>query len=568
MGMALLVYLVRVVLLVQAVLAARIDRLDERDKSVLEAAAVIGREFSGPVLQRVTELESHELLESLGRLCSAELVFERALYPVPQYVFKHPLTEEVAYHMQLGERCARTHAAVADALEETEGDRLDEIAGLISNHWEQAHEPVKAASWGARAATWAGQSHPADALRHWRRVRMLLKDSHDQSEATGLALGACLWILQFGWRQGLSDDEVEAVWREGLALAELSRNTWAKSAVYGSHAVSRGMVGAVAEALEHALEAQRLARGLDALELEMSVGTPYWMDLLGDTKAAIQVLTERIERMGEDYDLGRTVIGFSVLIWSHLFLAQMLAENGRLDEARPLSDHALRLAREHDDIESLGWTHNQYALLDYHSGEVRDGLAHARAGVEIAERTGSAFQRATAYCLLGFAHLARREFAQAIEVEEEALRIMNDTRTGMQYEPLALAALAEGQLERDDMEGASETAERGVQLAARYGMRTHEGQCRMVLGRALTRSRPTEARAELDRALELIGTDYVALEPRIHEALADLAAMHDPEQSYERQLRPALEGYERIGATGHARRLREQIAGRTGTAVE
>jgi len=553
---------------VQAVLAARIDRLHERDKLVLETAAVIGREFSEPVLQRVTKLEPHELLESLGRLCAAELVFERTLYPVPQYVFKHPLTEEVAYRTQLGERCARTHAAVADALEQMEADRLDEIAGLLSNHWEQAREPVKAANWGARAAVWAGQSHPADALRHWRRVRTLLEDSRDEAEAAGLALGACLWILQFGWRQGLSDEEVEAVWREGLALAERAGNTWAKSAVYGSHAVSRGMVGAVPEALEHALEAQRLAKGLNALELEMSVGAPYWMDLLGDTKAAIPVMTERIERMGEDFELGREVVGFSALIWSTFFLAQLLTENGRIDEARAMNDRALRLAREHDDVESLGWTHNQYAFLDYHSGEVRDGLAHARMGAEIAERTGSAFSRTTSYCLLGYAHLARGEWLEAIDVEEEALRIMNDTRTGMQYEPLSLAALAEAQLGLDDMEGACETAERGAEVAARYGMRTHQGQCRMVLGRALTRPRPPEARAELDRALELIGADYVALEPRIHEALADLAAMHGDEQSYERQLRVALEGYERIGATGHARRLRERLAGRTGTAVE
>jgi len=553
---------------VQAVLAARIDRLDERDKSVLEAAAVIGREFSEPVLQRVTALESHELFESLGRLCAAELVFERTLYPVPQYVFKHPLTEEVAYRTQLGERCARIHAAVATALEETEADRLDEVAGLLSNHWEQAREPVRAASWGARAATWAGQSHPADALRHWRRVRTLLEDSHNDPEAGGLALGACLWILQFGWRQGLADDEVEAVWREGLALAERSGNTWAKSALYASHAVSRGMVGAVAEALEHALDARRLAQEANSLELELSVGVPYWMDLLGDTKAAGQEMYEAIERIGDDYELGRRVIGFSVLIWGTLFLAQILTENGRIDEARPLTDRALRLAREHDDIESLGWTHNQYALLDYHSGEAGDGLAHARMGLEIAERTGSAFQRATAYCLLGFAHLARGEWVEAIEVEEDALRIMSDTRTGMQYEPLSLAVVAEAQLGLEEPEDARQTAERGAEVAARYGMRTHEGQCRMVLGRALTRSRPTEAGAELDRALELIGADYVALEPRIHEALADLAAMHDPEQSYERQLRVALEGYERIGATGHARRLRERLAGRTGMALE
>jgi class 3 adenylate cyclase/tetratricopeptide (TPR) repeat protein len=553
---------------VQAVLAARIDRLDERDKLVLETAAVIGREFSEPVLQRVTGLESHDLFESLGRLCAAELVFERTLYPVPQYVFKHPLTEEVAYHMQLGERCARTHAAVADALEEMESDRLDELAGLISNHWEQAREPVKAAAWGSRAATWAGQSHPADALRHWRRVRTLLEDSHDDPEAAGLALGASLWILQFGWRQGLADDEVEAVWREGLALAERSGNLWAKSAVYGSHAVSRGMVGAVREAHEHALVAQRLARELNADELEMSVGAPYWMDLLGDTEAALDMMSERIERLGENYELGRQVIGFSALIWSTFFQALLLAENGRIDEARPLIDRALRLAREHDDVESLGWSHNEYALLDYYSGDIRDGLAHSRASVELAERTGSAFSRTIAYLMLGYAHLARGEWAEAAEVEKEALRIMKESRTGMQYEPLTLAALAEAQLGLDDLDGAQEKARRGAELAARYGMRTHEGHCRMVLGRALARSHPAEAREELNRALELIAADFAVLKPRVHETLADLEAMHGSEKSCEQQLRVALEGYERIGAAGHARRLRKRLAGRAGTAVE
>jgi class 3 adenylate cyclase/tetratricopeptide (TPR) repeat protein len=553
---------------VQAVLAARIDRLDGRDKSVLEAAAVIGREFSEPVLQRVTELESHDLIESVGSLCAMELVFERSLYPVPQYVFKHPLTEEVAYRMQLGEQRARTHSAVARALEETEVDRLDEIAGLLSNHWEQAREPLKAANWGARAAAWAGQNHPADALRHWRRVRRLLEGSHDDPQAVGLALGACLWILQFGWRQGLSDDEVEGVWREGLALAELSGNRWAQSALYGSHAVSRGMVGAVPEALEHVREARRLAQELNAFELEMSSGVPYWMDLLGDTRAAIQEMTEAIERMGEDYELGREVIGFSVLVWSNMFLAQMFIEVGRIDEARPLAERALRLAREHDDVESLGWTHNTYAQLDYHSGEIRDGLAHARAGVEMAERTGSAFSRMTAYLLLGFAHAARGEWVEVIEVEKETLRIMKDTRTGMQYEPLSLAVVAEAQLGLGEVEAARDTAQLGAQLAVRYGMRTHEGHCRMTLGRALSASHPTEARAELEHALELVADDYVAVVPRIHEALGDLAEMRGNKQAREAQLREALRLYERIGATGHARRLRERLASRADMPVD
>jgi adenylate cyclase len=553
---------------VQAVLAARIDRLDERDKSVLQAAAVIGREFSEPVLARVTGLESHELIEALGKLCAAELTFERSMYPVPQYAFKHPLTEEVAYRTQLGERRARTHAAVAGALEEIEADRLDETAGLLSNHWEQAGEPLKAAQWGSRAAIWAGQSHPADALLHWRRVRSLLEGSHDEPEAAGLALGACVWILQFGWRQGLSDDEVEDVWREGLALAEASDNTLVRAALYGAHSISRGMVGAVREALDHSLEAQRLAQGIGALEFAVSVGVPYWMSLLGDTKVAIEFVTDAIERVGEDYELGREVIGFSSLIWSKMFLAQVLVENGRVDEARPLLDHALQLAREHDDVESLGWCHNDYAWLEYFSGDVRDGLAHSRTGVEISERTHSAFSRVTSYNLLGCAHVVRGDWVEAIEAEEEGLRIMRDTRTGLQYEPLSLAVVAEAQLGLGDAEEACRTARRAAETAARYEMRGYEGLSRLILGRALLRSRATEARAELERALGLAGDDFVAIVPRIHEALGELADLHDGDRAGEAQLREALRGYDQIGATGYARRLREQIAGRAGSAVE
>jgi adenylate cyclase len=553
---------------VQAVLAARIDRLHGRDKAVLEAAAVIGREFSEPVLQRVIGLDSHELLESLGRLCAAELLFEQAVYPVPQYVFKHPLTEEVAYRTQLSERRTRFHAAAAAALAEMDPDRLDEIAGLVSNHWEQAREPVQAAHWGARAAIWAGQSHPADALRHWRRVRTLLQDAHDDPEAAGLALGASLWILQFGWRQGLSDDEVETVWREGTALAERTGNTWAKTALYGSHALSRGMVGAVSEALEHSLEGLRLARELHYHELELSGGTPYWMSLLGETTATIDHLTERIERMGEDYDLGRQVVGFSTLIWSTFFLGLTLAENGRIDEARTTVDRAVRLAREHDDVESLGWAHTQYAMTDYFSGEVRDGLEHVREGAEIAERIGSPFSRVIAYCVMGYGHLARGEWIEAIEVEEEALRIMSASRTGLQYEPLALAAVAEAQLGLGDTEGARASAERGADVAAREHMRRFEAQCRVILGRALSRSQPTEAGAELDRALELIGDDFVSFVPRVSEARADLHAMHGRAAARDQLLREALSGYERIGAHGHARRVRDRLAGRVGTAVD
>jgi hypothetical protein len=170
-----------------------------------------------------------------------------------------------------------------------------------------------------------------------------------------------------------------------------------------------------------------------------------------------------------------------------------------------------------------------------------------------------------AYCVMGYAHLARGEWIEAIEVEEEALRIMSASRTGLQYEPLSLAAVAEAQLGLGDPEGARASAARGAEVAARAGTRRFEAQCRTILGCALSRARPAEAAAELDRALELMGDDFVAFVPRVSEARADL---HGRAGVRDQLLREALEGYERIGAHGHARRVRARLAGGVGAAVE
>src|SRR5207249_1373084 len=76
---------------VQALLAARIDRLGEREKQTLETAAVLGLEFAEPLLRRVAELPDGELAPALRGLVSAELLYEVALYPEAVYAFKHPL---------------------------------------------------------------------------------------------------------------------------------------------------------------------------------------------------------------------------------------------------------------------------------------------------------------------------------------------------------------------------------------------------------------------------------------------------------------------------------------------
>src|SRR6266516_2363627 len=99
---------------VQAVLASRIDRLSQRDKDVLQAAAVVGQDVPTELLRVVVDLPAPELAASLERLSTAEL-----LGPAEspgEHAFRHPLAQEVAYRTQLLDRRRGTHAAIARAL--------------------------------------------------------------------------------------------------------------------------------------------------------------------------------------------------------------------------------------------------------------------------------------------------------------------------------------------------------------------------------------------------------------------------------------------------------------------
>ena len=138
---------------VQALLTARIDRLGERAKDLLQVAAVIGKQFDEPVLREVSGLgDGQDFDAALGVLQDEEFFRLVTLSPKPEYTFKHPLVCEVAYLSQLGERRAQVHAAVATALEKLRSDRLGEYASLIAHHWEASGMRFEAARWKRRAA--------------------------------------------------------------------------------------------------------------------------------------------------------------------------------------------------------------------------------------------------------------------------------------------------------------------------------------------------------------------------------------------------------------------------------
>src|SRR5262249_56820433 len=109
---------------VQAILAARIDRLPAEDKRLLQTAAVVGTEVSLALLQAIADVTEEALHHGLARLQAAEFLYEVSLFPERAYTFKHALTHEVAYGSLLQERRRGLHARLVESLAALSPDRL------------------------------------------------------------------------------------------------------------------------------------------------------------------------------------------------------------------------------------------------------------------------------------------------------------------------------------------------------------------------------------------------------------------------------------------------------------
>ena len=140
---------------VQAVLAARIDRLPPEDKRLLQTAAVIGTDVPFTLLRAIADLPEAALHRGLAHLQAAEFLYETRLFPEPEYTFKHALTHEVAYGSLLLERRRVLHARLVEALEALAPDRAAEQVDRLAHHalrgevWDKAVTYCQQA--GARA---------------------------------------------------------------------------------------------------------------------------------------------------------------------------------------------------------------------------------------------------------------------------------------------------------------------------------------------------------------------------------------------------------------------------------
>src|SRR6266540_367161 len=180
----------RVPATVEAVLAARIDRLRPGDKGLLQAAAAIGENVPEVLLQAVAEMSADDLRDALDRLRAAEFLYDTSLLQEPCHVFKHALTCRVAYNSLLREQQRKLHARIVEALERLYPERLSEHVERLAHHacdaelWDRAARYLRQAAAKAfarsanrEAVAWFDQA--LTAIEHLPESRELREQAID-----------------------------------------------------------------------------------------------------------------------------------------------------------------------------------------------------------------------------------------------------------------------------------------------------------------------------------------------------------------------------------------------------
>jgi ABC-type oligopeptide transport system substrate-binding subunit len=199
----------------QGVLMARIDRLREETKRVLQMAAVIGRIFLYRVLAAIAAAE-RDVDCQLLTLQQEEMIRERARQPELEYIFKHHLTQEVAYNGLLKKERRVFHRQVAEALERLYPDRVDEQLGLLAYHWDRSGDADKATEYLLRAGDQARLAYAhREAVEYYQRALVFLKEKSEYGRAarTLMKLGLTHHSA-FDYRRARSaHDEAFALWQ-------------------------------------------------------------------------------------------------------------------------------------------------------------------------------------------------------------------------------------------------------------------------------------------------------------------------------------------------------------------
>jgi transcriptional regulator with AAA-type ATPase domain/tetratricopeptide (TPR) repeat protein len=504
---------------IEGALGARVERLPPLDRDILQAAAVIGKDFARSLVASVARVPDHEVGSALERLRAAEFVFDQSAAESRDYTFKHALTHEVTYRSLLDPQRRELHGRVADALEALGPQTGERWPEMLAHHHTEAGRPREAIEYWLRAAQHALQrSASAEALAHLRRGLTLLEGLPDGLERERREL-----VLQLTLCTALAAQHgygAAAVEHAMVRIRELTRELhgapellvgrfalWRFALSRADFAQAEGLAAQLVVSVEGQADPQAVIPGLIA-----SGVTDFYLGNLDRAErhcarviALQQPAFGRAQAVLYGQDLG--VAAFSFLGWT-------LALRGRLDGGAEAADRALGLARQGGHRFTVALALHWCGLV---RGERREAAAVAAHGEELlalSREQHFAFFVALAVGLLGWSRVLQGDAPGGLALLREGVDRYRETgqRVGLRLRvEQAQTLLAAGAV--DDALATTDEALAHVEANRERALLS---EVYRVRAEALNRLAPTGAGPEalLTRALALAdeqGADLLAL---------------------------------------------------------
>jgi predicted ATPase/class 3 adenylate cyclase len=545
---------------VQPILAARVDRLADREKRLLQIASVIGKRFREPLLRQIADLSDSDFASALMTLQDGEFLRVEALFPEVEYAFKNPLTQEVAYDSQLAAAREQIHGAVARAIGQLDAEKLEERSALLAHHWEEAGDALEAARWNLRAVAWLSGNDLESTLRHLEKAHALAGSAPEGAESARLRLSACVQLVSF------SEHPLDEIFEEGMALAVELREFEARLSLLVIGAIRAQQVGDLERHEQLIREGQRIAPP-DDLRCRFVLGFQAGLSRSkrGDALGALEAFDEAAEFVDAARELADDLVSRGAYLGYYINRAHVLALLGRLDEAEQVADQALALSRQY---RAANWEADSLAissLIARARGEVGAAQRSAREMLEVAARLGSPLWTSQATVTSGWAYALAGDWPAAIEALERGLALARESGVPIDAEGSALSVLSHACLEEVDLERARSAADQALACAERKQNREARIGAILALARLRLHTEGAPARdaiaALLDEAGLLIReTGNYVYAPAVSELRAELARATAEPAGRERALEEALRLYTEMKATGHAERIAAQLA--------
>lgn len=486
----------------EGLIMTRVDNLPESSRHAAQCASVIGRDFSDPLLLRISETNPVRHENDVQELVEHELIHQTLLVPERQFAFCHILTQQTVYNSVLIRRREQLHHKIAVAIEDLYPDRLEEQAERLAFHYGEGKDAVKALPHVIRSAERAAVRFANEAALGYYRTALEMSARANASPETRMRI-----LVGLGGSQAHVGDfdgaaaNLHAAWELVPQLnpgVEQVRQAAEIARRLGRVYERRGKYDEAMRWLESALrEINRdmtSANAVERVRIYLEIGWVHYR--LGNLDEAEHWRLRALEiSEGLDYyaEIGSAYNG----------LAALANLKGDWRRAIQYAERGLQVREMIGDVEGMSRSHSNLGAIMLNVGEWDHALPHLEQSLELKRRIGDAKSLALANINLGLYHLYKSELTPAREdltlARKHAEKIRDPNATCLALNSLAQVEAAEGNLD-----AAQVLLTESVQLAVNAGVRDWHAEAQSILAEVeLRRGEIDAARRAAEHALAL-----------------------------------------------------------------